>query len=404
MLTMESISALAALTALFALRDGLLLAIHRPTSLRLRAAAFAVPVGLLLLAGELADRFAMDEFLRLLTLTPVWGAVMACHLGWAIWLVRQRHADMLAPLSLWSGPMFLVAAVAACFSLLKLPLFSRGLWAGAAAAMAYGAVVAAGRLVWRPRLLRQWGARELLIATHLSCVVLLPINAPEGNSMNSIHDLLYVLSNAFLLPTLVGTLAAFAYATWVVGRFIAETVDQRHNAAALRQLMVQEPTRLRFLALDLRGDWKHLKQEIHHHPDFPAMADKAVADIEHRMTARVERLGIMSKVGPMLGLIGTLIPLQPALAGLAKGDVQAMGANLQIGFTTTVLGLLAGGTCYAVGVVMRGWYQQDVTDMHFLLALWAPTDSVPEPEETLVAPLLNSHRHSHFEEPRLESR
>ncbi len=246
--------------------------------------------------------------------------------------------------------------------------------------------------------------RELLAATHLSFVILLPLNAPGGNSMNSIHDLLYVLSNAFLFPTLVGTLAAFAYATWVLGRFIAELMDQRHNSAMLRRLMAQEPARDRFLALDLRGDWRQLQQEIRRHPEFPAMADKAVADTEHRMTARVERLGIMSKVGPMLGLIGTLIPLQPALAGLAKGDVQAMGANLQIGFTTTVLGLLAGGTCYAVGVVMRGWYQQDVTDMHFLLALWAPGDPLPEPEETLVAPLLHSNHHSRFQEPRIESR
>jgi biopolymer transport protein ExbB/TolQ len=80
-------------------------------------------------------------------------------------------------------------------------------------------------------------------------------------------------------------------------------------------------------------------------------------------------------VGPMLGLVGTLIPLQPALAGLAKGDMQAMASNLQIGFTTTVLGLLVGGACYAVSVVMRGWYQQDLADMSFLLALWLPEEN-----------------------------
>lgn len=396
-MTPNSISLLSGLTLMFALRDSLLLASRRPSSLRQLVAAVGVPVCLLLLAGELADRLALEEYLRVLSMPPVWIAVMACHLGLAAWLIHQRSSRRLSLLSLWSGPMFLVAAVGTSFSLLKVPFFSRGFWAGAAAAIVYALFVVVSSSLWQRRLPPTERTREVLTASHLCFLLLVPMNTPAGTSMNSIHDLLYVLSNAFLLPTLVGTLAAFAYATWVVGRFIAETVDQRHNAAALRQLMDQEPARLRFLTLDLRGDWKHLQQEIHHHPDFPAMADKAVADIEHRMTARIERLGIMSKVGPMLGLIGTLIPLQPALAGLAKGDVQAMGANLQIGFTTTVLGLLAGGTCYAVGVVMRGWYQQAVTDMHFLLALWAPTNSVADSEDTLVAPLLNSHRHSHFE-------
>ena len=116
------------------------------------------------------------------------------------------------------------------------------------------------------------------------------------------------------------------------------------------------------------------------------MVEKEVADIEHDMTARVDTLGIMSKVGPMLGLIGTLIPLQPALAGLARGDMQAMGANLQIGFTTTVLGLLVGGACFAISSIVRNWQQQTVTNFHFLLGLWMPEHTVdphePLPENT----------------------
>ena len=62
----------------------------------------------------------------------------------------------------------------------------------------------------------------------------------------------------------------------------------------------------------------------------------------------------------------------------------------QIGFTTTVLGLLAGGTCYAVSVIRRGWYQQDVTDMHFLLALWQPTEATPSGAPDLAAVRMES--------------
>lgn len=190
--------------------------------------------------------------------------------------------------------------------------------------------------------------------------------------MQPIHDLLYLLSNAFLLPTLVGTLAAFAYGTYAVGQFLSDWADERGNRRALAAFYGGPPTQLRFESFGWRGDYARFCRALQRHRDFPAMVEKEVAEIEHAMAARVDRLGIMSKVGPMLGLIGTLIPLQPALAGLARGDIQAMGANLQIGFTTTVLGLLVGGTCYAISAIVRNWQQQAVTNIHFLLGLWMP--------------------------------
>jgi biopolymer transport protein ExbB/TolQ len=194
--------------------------------------------------------------------------------------------------------------------------------------------------------------------------------------LQSIHDLLYVLSNAFLLPTLLGTLAAFGYGAHVIGRFLSETADRRVNRASLKRLHGGNPTEQAFHDLPWRTYFARFRDvRLKHAGSFPAMVDKELSDIEHELHARVERLGIMSKVGPMLGLIGTLIPLQPALAGLAHGDMQAMGANLQIGFTTTVLGLLVGGACYAVSTILKNWYAQDLTDLHFLQALWTPADS-----------------------------
>jgi len=193
--------------------------------------------------------------------------------------------------------------------------------------------------------------------------------------MQPIHDLLYLISNAFLLPTLLGTLAAFAYGTYVVGRFLSDCVDHRRNRAMLASFFGGPPTQSRFESFAWRGDYARFFRALRQYREFPAMVEKEVADIEHDMTARVDALGVMAKVGPMLGLIGTLIPLQPALAGLARGDMQAMGANLQIGFTTTVLGLLVGGACYAISVVVRNWNQQTVTNFHFLLELWMPERS-----------------------------
>ncbi len=189
--------------------------------------------------------------------------------------------------------------------------------------------------------------------------------------MQPIHELLYLISNAFLLPTLLGTLLVFGYGTYVVGRFLSDWVDFQANSRLLRAFFAGPPTQARYEEQPWRGNYAVFQQALRRWRDFPAMLDKQVTDLEHEMTAQVDRLGVFAKVGPMLGLIGTLIPLQPALAGLARGDLQVMGANLQIGFTTTVLGLLTGGACYAISVVLRNWNQQTVANLHFLLALWA---------------------------------
>ena len=204
--------------------------------------------------------------------------------------------------------------------------------------------------------------------------------------MGYLQNVLFVLSNAFLLPVLAAVLGSFLYATFLVGQFLSEALDRRSNRRHLAKLYAGRPTVDHFLALPWRlelGKFQRAIQEFRHEPAF---LDKRVVDLENEMRRRVERLGIMSRLGPILGLVGTLIPLQPALAGLAQGEMRTMGANLLIGFTTTVIGLLVGATCYAISVAVRNWYQQDVTDIHFLMEQWAlGTDSTGERSDYDVA-------------------
>jgi biopolymer transport protein ExbB/TolQ len=69
----------------------------------------------------------------------------------------------------------------------------------------------------------------------------------------------------------------------------------------------------------------------------------------------------------MLGLMGTLIPMGPALMGLSSGNIQQLAANLVIAFATTVLGLLAGGVAYSILLIKKKWYTQDLSDMEYVV-------------------------------------
>lgn len=189
--------------------------------------------------------------------------------------------------------------------------------------------------------------------------------------MEQLQGLLYAISNAFLLPVLAGIVLAFVYATYLVGQFLSEALDRRTNRASLEELYDGRPSRERFLALPWKAEMGRFRRILQAQDASEAVLEKRIVDLENQMRGRVERLGILGRIGPILGLVGTLIPLQPALAGLARGDMQTVGANLLIGFTTTVIGLLVGGSCYAISVVVRNWYQQDLTEIHFLLDQWA---------------------------------
>ena len=64
--------------------------------------------------------------------------------------------------------------------------------------------------------------------------------------------------------------------------------------------------------------------------------------VERLARRRIERADIFARTGPMLGLMGTLIPLGPGLAALGRGDVAVLAQAVTVAFDTTVLGLLVG--------------------------------------------------------------
>jgi biopolymer transport protein ExbB/TolQ len=66
--------------------------------------------------------------------------------------------------------------------------------------------------------------------------------------------------------------------------------------------------------------------------------------------------------------MGTLIPLSPALAGLAEGNVTELSRNLRLAFSITVLGLLIGLLGFAISLIRDRLYGQDLSDLEFVAA------------------------------------
>jgi biopolymer transport protein ExbB/TolQ len=96
---------------------------------------------------------------------------------------------------------------------------------------------------------------------------------------------------------------------------------------------------------------------------------KLLQEYEFHTVKRLERTRVLVRIGPMLGLMGTLIPLSPALVALSEGDTTELADDLRIAFSVTVIGLLIGGLAFVVSIVRDRIYSQDISDLEYLLEL-----------------------------------
>ena len=76
------------------------------------------------------------------------------------------------------------------------------------------------------------------------------------------------------------------------------------------------------------------------HRDNKAYCERLLANYEVDAEKELGQCRSLLKLGPMLGLMGTLIPMGPALVGLAAGDITSMAYNMQVAFATTVVGIM----------------------------------------------------------------
>lgn len=77
---------------------------------------------------------------------------------------------------------------------------------------------------------------------------------------------------------------------------------------------------------------------------------------------RIERADFITRIAPMLGLMGTLIPLGPGLAALGEGKLMILTTAMTVAFDTTVIGLLAGIIGFVLGRMRRRWYDAAVEE------------------------------------------
>lgn len=191
---------------------------------------------------------------------------------------------------------------------------------------------------------------------------------------DQIVEILYLLSSGLLGPTLALLMVFLAVTLVMLGGLMREALERLRSGRAWRAFVQDLRSGTvradRFFDITVVGYPARIQRQIHHLTSQPRIVAKCLEDVELDIARRLSRLTFSTRLGPMLGLVGTLVPLGPALTGLAAGDIQTLSGNLVIAFTTTVFGILIGGLAYAASIVRRTWYEQDLSDLEFVASEW----------------------------------
>lgn len=108
---------------------------------------------------------------------------------------------------------------------------------------------------------------------------------------------------------------------------------------------------------------KQILVEILSHPNLtPEMRESMAAMLEFEEQSKFDRrlkvTDLMARIAPMLGLLGTLIPLGPGILALGTGDVESLSSAIITAFDTTSLGLIIAAFALVVSAIRRRWYKQ----------------------------------------------
>jgi biopolymer transport protein ExbB/TolQ len=200
---------------------------------------------------------------------------------------------------------------------------------------------------------------------------------------HDIDEVIFHVSSVLEVPVLILALLALALVIFELGSFLVELMGRRRRHFSTLSAAAQRARS----ALGA-GDRTAAQRALDNVALSPAMAgtlafivaharlpgsdnelNKALAEFDFDAQRRLGRTRMLVRAGPALGLMGTLIPLSPALTGLANGNTTALSQDLRIAFSVTVVGLLIGAVAFAISLSRDRIYGQDLSDLQYVAAV-----------------------------------
>ncbi|WP_446808166.1 MotA/TolQ/ExbB proton channel family protein [Methylomonas sp. 2BW1-5-20] len=168
---------------------------------------------------------------------------------------------------------------------------------------------------------------------------------------HTLEQILYMISSSLYLPVLLIVTLLAAYSVYVCGRLLQEWLERRKAGSRA----------VRLFNLDLAVALG--RQQRANAAPLDVELELLLQTHEHRQLIKLDQVRFVIKLGPALGLMGTLIPMGISLAALAQGNIPSMAGSMVTAFTATVTGLGCGVITYLVALVREQWLRADFAAM-----------------------------------------
>ena len=163
---------------------------------------------------------------------------------------------------------------------------------------------------------------------------------------------IFMLSSCVLYPTLLLLAGLSVWIFFECGRLFADWIHRKRLSATEMSAPV---------ALHLK-----LLEELLVRSATEVEIQNLLRKSIHRRKARLDKFRLATRISPALGLIGTLVPMGTALAGLGQGDISVMTSELVVAYTTTVVGLVVGSLSFLIYTIRFRFTEDDIREMEFL--------------------------------------
>lgn len=188
------------------------------------------------------------------------------------------------------------------------------------------------------------------------------------------------IAAAMQSPVIILLLVLIAVSVFMIGWIIAEVfIEHRHLKAKLPALvdeinetMNNEALKTCISKSKLLKRQKAALTELTNHPDITplmreSLAVRLIQEEQSFYDRRTNISDVIAKIGPMLGLLGTLIPLGPGIIALGQGDTITLSSSLLTAFDTTILGLIAAAVAMVISTLRRRWYDNYMSVLETLM-------------------------------------
>ena len=203
--------------------------------------------------------------------------------------------------------------------------------------------------------------------------------------MTYLSGILRAIAEGLRYPVIFILLLMMAVVLILLGSLVVEIFTERQHLKVKMPELVdalrneQCTTEKTILQSGLLNRQKRMLAELTKHPELTdcmreALADRLLEEEQNRYARIVKISDLIAKLGPMFGLLGTLIPLGPGIIALGQGDTYTLSQSLLSAFDTTVAGLICAAVAMVISSVRKSWYR------NYMSILEALSDCVLEVE------------------------